>query len=52
MGKARGLIRKAGMQELLGQLPGILWAWVEATDSQLRANGASESVLELLIQAY
>lgn len=29
----------------MGELPDIPWKWVEATDSQLRAEGATESQL-------
>lgn len=40
LGKVMGPIRKAEVKKLLGKLPDILWEWVEATDSQLRADGA------------
>ena len=46
LGKVTGPIRKMGITEALGSLPEIPWAWVEATDSQLRAEGATESQLE------
>ena len=35
-----------GVEELLGSLPELPMAWVEGTDSQLRAEGATESQLE------
>ena len=35
-----------GVEELLGKLPELPMAWVEGTDSQLRAEGATESQLE------
>ena len=40
-----GPIQKQGLEEALGELPDIPWKWVEATDSQLRAEGATESQL-------
>ena len=46
LGKVTGPIRKAGLQEALGELLDIPWQWVEETESQLRAEGASDSLLE------
>ncbi len=46
MGKVTGPIQKAEVEELLGAIPDIPWQWVEATDSQLRADGATESQLK------
>lgn len=40
-----GPIQKQGLEEALGELPDIPWEWVEATDSQLRAEGAPEFLL-------
>lgn len=41
-----GSIRKQGLKELLGTIPELLWTWVEETDSQLRAQGASEALID------
>ncbi len=37
LGRVTGPIRKAGVEELLGAIPELPRAWVETTDTQLRA---------------
>ena len=46
LSKVTGPIRKMGVAELLGSLPELPLKWIEATDSQLRAEGATESQVE------
>ena len=46
LGKVTGPIRKMGVTEVLGNLPELPLKWIEATDSQLRAEGATESQVE------
>ena len=45
VGEGDGSIRKQGLEEALGELPDIPWKWIEQTESQLRADGATESQL-------
>lgn len=46
LGTITGPIREQGVEELLGTIPELPWSWIEETDSQLRAQGASEGMVE------
>lgn len=46
LSKVTGPIRQEGIQQLLDTIPDIPWDWIEEMDSQLRAEGATELMLE------
>jgi len=46
LGKIMGPIRRQGVDELLGAIPEISWSWIQEMDSQLRAQGALENMID------
>jgi len=44
--KITGPLRRQGVDELLGAIPEVPWSWIQETDSQLKAQGASKDILE------
>jgi len=44
--KITGPLRRQGVDELLGAIPEVPWSWIQKTDSQLKAQGASKDILE------
>jgi len=46
LGKITGPLQRQEVDELLGAIPEVPWSWIQETDSQLKAQGASKNILE------